>query len=110
KFPNTTSASELQPGIYLIYNRVQNAQGQRLAMTFSGDQKPITVAPVELHNTKQRWIIENYGIDTLGGSGYRVKPEENPGLEAASDKTIFTRPIGPRGPIWSIRSNESGTM
>ncbi|CAE6434236.1 unnamed protein product [Rhizoctonia solani] len=99
---------ELQRGTYLIYNRVQNAQGQRLAITFNGDQKPVTVTPVGLRNTKQRWIIERFGPDHFGGSGYRVVPEENPGLEVGWGKAIFTQPMGSSN--WSIYNEESGAI
>ncbi|KAG8725803.1 hypothetical protein FRC11_001451 [Ceratobasidium sp. 423] len=102
------SDSELQRGIYVIYSRVLNAQGQRLALTFNGDQKPITVTPVELRNTKQRWMIEKFGSDHFGGVSYRFQPEGNPGLEVGWGKAVFTQPMGSSN--WSVCNEESGSI
>jgi hypothetical protein len=43
-----------EPGTYVIYNRVLSVNGEKLAMTFNGDQQPITVTKLDSWSTKQR--------------------------------------------------------
>jgi hypothetical protein len=43
-----------EPGTYVIYNRVLSVNGEKLAMTFNGDQQSITVTKLDSWNTKQR--------------------------------------------------------
>ena len=49
-----SEAQAVTPGTYYIWSRVENAKGQRLAMTFNGNKQPITVTPLDTSNSKQR--------------------------------------------------------
>lgn len=49
--------SRPQPGTYVIYNRVASATGELLAMTFNGDQQPISVTPLDSLNPRQHVSI-----------------------------------------------------
>ncbi|CAE6532252.1 unnamed protein product [Rhizoctonia solani] len=97
-------------GTYIIYNRVQNSGGQRLALTFNGDGQAITATPVQADLLTQQWVVQRYGPDTSGGSVYELKPVNNQGLETgqSSNGTVITLPA--RGYVFSIYRDETGYL
>ncbi|CAE6417629.1 unnamed protein product [Rhizoctonia solani] len=100
------SMFQLDPGVYMIYNRVLNHTGQRLAMTFNGKDEPITVAPLDISSPKQRWVIENYGYDRRRATTLQhVKPQTDQDLEAGWGKSIVVLPIG--NYVWGITKDGS---
>ena len=50
--------SKPAPGNYIIYNRVLGHTGQKLAITFTGQDKPATVTPLSYTNEQVvRYIL-----------------------------------------------------
>ncbi|KAJ2919756.1 hypothetical protein MD484_g655, partial [Candolleomyces efflorescens] len=93
-----SEAQAVTPGTYYIWSRVENAKGQRLAMTFNGNKQPITVTPLDTSNSKQRWVIQDYKGDSRGLQ--HVKPKDDQTLEAGWGETIYTLPVG--NYVWGI--------
>ena len=57
--------SQPKPGTFIIYNRVLNSKGQRLALTFNGNKQSITVTPLDVSNIKQRVSMFKVPIYTV---------------------------------------------
>ncbi|KAG8776774.1 hypothetical protein FRC12_000701 [Ceratobasidium sp. 428] len=113
-----------EPGTYWIYSCVRNEMDQKLAMTFNGEAKPITVTPLEVSNSAQRvsiisvpagprevclltflkfikWIIENYHELQC------VIPGSQKDLKANYGQTINTTG-GDGHPCWIISPENNG--
>ncbi|KAG8736431.1 hypothetical protein FRC12_017610 [Ceratobasidium sp. 428] len=88
-------STQPEPGVYCIYNRVLSESGHQLAMTYNGDNQPITVTPLDSMNTAQHWMIENYNENQF------VIPRANPDLKANWEESVmYTRAGG--HPCWTI--------
>ncbi|KAF9795706.1 hypothetical protein IEO21_11077 [Rhodonia placenta] len=88
-------------GTYIIYNRVLSPTGEKLAFTFTGQNKTQTVTPLS-NNETQKWIIKDYNSNTQ-----TISPESNANLQAAwGDQGVTVLPAGAY--VWVIRSTDSG--
>jgi len=54
--------SKPAPGNYIIYNRVLGHTGQKLAITFTGQDKPATVTPLSYTNEQ---IVSPVSLNAL---------------------------------------------
>ncbi|KAG8772802.1 hypothetical protein FRC12_002881 [Ceratobasidium sp. 428] len=70
-------------------------------MTFNGEAKPITVTPLEVSNSAQRWVIENYHELQY------VIPGSQKDLKANYGQTINTTG-GDGHPCWIISPEDDG--
>ncbi|KAG8716926.1 hypothetical protein FRC09_014989 [Ceratobasidium sp. 395] len=92
-----------EPGTYWIYSCVRNEMDKKLAMTFNSEGKPVTVTPLDVSDSSQRWMIENYHDLQY------VIPASHKDLKANYGETINT--IGGDGhPCWIISPENDGYM
>jgi len=88
-------------GDYVIYNRVLSPTGQKLAITFHGNNKNVTVRPWA-STTNQVWTLEDYDRKTQS-----VSPKNAGRLQAAwGDNVVQVMNAG--GYVWTIRGSNSG--
>ncbi|KIJ42663.1 hypothetical protein M422DRAFT_170827 [Sphaerobolus stellatus SS14] len=74
----------LPPGTYQVINRVLDPAGNKLALTFNGNQALITVQPVS-NNSNQLWVLTDFSNPTVTGNslaplnsgGFQVGPVGN---------------------------------
>ncbi|KAH7335382.1 hypothetical protein B0J17DRAFT_669923 [Rhizoctonia solani] len=97
---------QLDPGVYMIYNRVLSPFGQRLAMTFNGKDQPTTVTPLDPSSPKQQWVVENYGYDEERATSLQhVRPQTAQELESGWSDTIFATER--KNQVWGITKDGS---
>ncbi|KAF8694156.1 hypothetical protein RHS03_08226, partial [Rhizoctonia solani] len=100
---SSDSKFQLPPGDYAIVNRVNASDGKRLALTFNGDGKNVTVTPFD----SSSWTIENYKYDEVRATSLQhVKPKSNTKLEAALGPAVNVRPVG--NYVFGITQDSSG--
>ncbi|QRV78535.1 hypothetical protein RhiJN_06550 [Ceratobasidium sp. AG-Ba] len=93
--------SRIEPGKYIIYNRVQDEYGQRLALTFNGDKQVVTVTKLEPNDTKQHWEV----VDRSDRGLQHIKPIDNTTLEAGWDGD-YINTVHAGGQCWSISKSK----
>ncbi|KAG1900492.1 uncharacterized protein F5891DRAFT_1188400 [Suillus fuscotomentosus] len=49
----------LEPGTYVIVNKIPCPTDERLAITYNGPDQPLTVN-IRTDSSRQHWIVENY--------------------------------------------------
>ncbi|ELU39521.1 hypothetical protein AG1IA_06445 [Rhizoctonia solani AG-1 IA] len=55
---SSDSKFQLPPGDYAIVNRVNASDGKRLALTFNGDGKNVTVTPFDSSSVNQQFVLQ----------------------------------------------------
>ncbi|EIW83809.1 hypothetical protein CONPUDRAFT_119225 [Coniophora puteana RWD-64-598 SS2] len=93
--------SKPSPGRYVIYHRIQSSSGERLAITYNGQNGYPTVNPLT-YEDNQIWIIQNYNDTTQS-----ISPASNSNLQCGwGDNAVIVLP--PQAYVWIIRNNASG--
>ncbi|KAG9047998.1 hypothetical protein FS837_001010 [Tulasnella sp. UAMH 9824] len=96
--------SKLQDGTYYIINRGESPDGERLCITFNGENQPPTVpAKSDSPEQKARWDIRTY----MDNRTQSIVPASNTGLECAWGPGVVTV-LTPGAYVWTIRSSDSG--
>ncbi|KAG8952506.1 hypothetical protein FRC04_004566 [Tulasnella sp. 424] len=94
--------SKVQDGTYYIINRVESPNGERLCITFNGENQPPTVT-AKSDSAKQKWQITTYSDNRT----QYIVPTSSSGLQCAWGSGVVTvLPAG--GYVWTIRSSDSG--
>ncbi|EGN94203.1 hypothetical protein SERLA73DRAFT_144703 [Serpula lacrymans var. lacrymans S7.3] len=93
--------SKPSAGTYVIYNRVLDASGRKLAITYNGEGNYATATPLS-NGDLQKWIIRDFDPQTQS-----VTPATNSGLQAGwGSEGVEVLPAG--NYVWTIRSSDSG--
>jgi hypothetical protein len=87
-------------GSYVIYNRVLSPTGDKLAITFGGQGKNLTVTPLTNASTQIWQIGSGTGTQT-------VVPASNTGLQVGWGNPGPV-PLTPGGYVWTIRTGDNG--
>ncbi|KAL4263776.1 CCL2-like lectin domain-containing protein [Pleurotus pulmonarius] len=100
---NTTSGSPMfHQGTYYIVNRMLSPSGQKLALTFNGENNTVTVTPlINAHN--QAWAIR----DHTDGKTQSVSPVSSPRLQIGMGSGVI-KVLSPGGYVWTLRNTPSG--
>ncbi|KAG8882828.1 hypothetical protein FRB97_004404 [Tulasnella sp. 331] len=87
---------------YYIINRVLSPTGEKLVITYNGQNQAATVTPMAANDAKQQWKIQDYDANTQ-----YVIPVSHPNEQAAWGAGFMTvLPAG--GYVWNIRSSDGG--
>ncbi|KAG8942422.1 hypothetical protein FRC00_011869, partial [Tulasnella sp. 408] len=90
--------SKLEDGTYHIINRVESPNGERLCITFNGENQPPTVT-AKSDSPEQKWHIRTYRDNRTQS----IVPASNSGLECAWGPGVVTV-LTPGAYVWTIRS------
>ncbi|KAF9554207.1 hypothetical protein CPC08DRAFT_766895 [Agrocybe pediades] len=93
--------SRPSPGSYVIYNRVLSPNGEKLAITFNGQNNTLIVTPKN-DSPGQIFNLSNYDANTMF-----FVPQSNSGLQVAWGNAGAT-PMTAGLYVWTIRSTPSG--
>ncbi|KAG9224205.1 hypothetical protein CCMSSC00406_0004704 [Pleurotus cornucopiae] len=100
---NTTSGSAMfNQGTYYIVNHMLSPSGQKLALTFNGENNTVTVTPL-INATNQAWAIKDYG----DGKTQSVSPVSSPHLQIGMGSGVI-KVLSAGGYVWTLRSTPSG--
>ncbi|KIO21176.1 hypothetical protein M407DRAFT_29169 [Tulasnella calospora MUT 4182] len=96
--------SKPQDGTYYIINRVESPIGERLCLTFTGEnQRPTVTAKSDSEAQRARWQITTFS----DGNTQSIVPVANTGLECAWGPGVVV--VSSAGlHVWAIRSSDSG--
>ncbi|KAF4616896.1 hypothetical protein D9613_008766 [Agrocybe pediades] len=88
-------------GSYVIYNRVLSPTGDKLAITFTGQNNTLTVTPMT-KSSNQVFNLTNNDTNTMF-----VVPQSSSGLQVGWGSNGAT-PMTPGGYVWTIKSSDAG--
>jgi hypothetical protein len=111
--------SKPEPGNYVIYNRVLSPTGEKLALSFNGENQTVTVEPFSdrsnllasisslpyplYSNVFLQWSI----VDYSDGRTQSLSPKNRGDLQAAWGSNVVTV-LTAGSYVWTIRSSDSG--
>ncbi|KAJ8695472.1 hypothetical protein PTI98_008073 [Pleurotus ostreatus] len=99
---STTSRSAMfNQGTYYIVNRMLSSSGQKLALTFNGENNTVTVTLINA--TNQAWAIRDYS----DGKTQTVSPVSSPHLQIGMGSGVI-KVLSPGGYVWTLRNTPSG--
>ncbi|CAE6406292.1 unnamed protein product [Rhizoctonia solani] len=114
KQTNKTPQFQLDPGVYIIYNCVLSSNGEQLAITFKGQDKSITVTPLDSSSSNQQNL--KYNEERATPLQYE-EPQASQGLAAGWRDTIYTGQkklqnwgITKDEPAYTIRDGDKSIM
>ncbi|KAG2005040.1 hypothetical protein CC2G_003539 [Coprinopsis cinerea AmutBmut pab1-1] len=89
-------------GRYVIYNRALSGSGEKLALTYPGQEKsPLILTPLD-RNSKQIWVLSDYSSDL---SYIRPDSVSNTEVGMSSGSPVV---LPPGGYVWTLTSSSDG--